>query len=298
MRVKIWGVRGSIPTPGEETIRYGGNTPCVEVEIDSGDRFIFDCGTGAINLGKELMGGEFGDGKGRAYIFFSHFHWDHIMGIPFFKPLFVSGNRFLICGRRHIEDIIKAPYRNDFRRMGAGIAFKEITRRGVRTKDFKVVVENLNHPGGCWGYRVEADGKVFVYATDTEPYNADVVMRKLSLSEEEYKREGFHAELINMSKRVIELVRGADLLIFDTQYTSREYMSKIDWGHSTPEEALIIALGARAKRLVLFHHDPSHTDEDIDKMFEDCGREAHFCAQKGIGKTEVFAAKEGLEFRL
>jgi phosphoribosyl 1,2-cyclic phosphodiesterase len=254
MLVRFWGVRGSTPTPQAENLRYGGNTSCVEVRVGQG-RYIFDCGTGFRPLGQQLSQ-EFAGQKAFAHIFVSHFHWDHIQGIPFFGPLYDDpGHHFAFHAptRNHslervMEQQMSAPYFPvGVSEMKARREFFGIDEGRVRIDD-NITVETkwLNHPQGCLGYRIESPEGVVVYATDNEP--GDAVF----------------------DKNVRQLAAGADILIYDAQYLPEEYEAKKrGWGHSHWREAVNVVMESGAKELVLFHHDPDHTDVCIDNVVKE-----------------------------
>ena len=273
MQVKFWGVRGSTPTPQPENLRYGGNTSCVEVRI--GDQlYIFDCGTGFRMLGQELTR-EFGDRAFAAHIFVSHFHWDHIQGMPFFRPLYenpLSRFSFHSSGRtRGIQQVMAeqmaSPYFPvDLGMMRAKRDFCNIDNGCLDMGDgIRITTQWLNHPQGCLGFRVETKDGILVYATDNEPGDAE------------------------FDKGVRKLAEGADLLIYDAQYLPEEYAARRrGWGHSHWREAVDIAMESGAKELILYHHDPDHTDAIVDKVVADA-RNYY---------PRVRAAAEGLVIRL
>lgn len=260
LEINFWGVRGSIPCPGSETVRYGGNTACVEM-IAGGRRLIFDGGTGLRILGERLMN----EAPLRGYIFFTHAHWDHIQGFPFFRPAFEPGNRFEIYGARQespvaLKQVLTEQMRNPhfpipLREMGAQLTFHEFKPGATFTiadeSDTPISVSTapLNHPGGAVGYRVSWQGRVAAYVTDTEQ-----------------PQEGY-------DENVLELARDADVLIHDCTYTDAEYKApdggRAGWGHSTWQAAAAHAKAANVQKLVLFHHDPTHDDAFLDKMGED-----------------------------
>jgi len=270
MRVKFWGVRGSTPTPQPENLRYGGNTSCVEVRLKDA-LYVFDCGTGFRLLGQQLEH----ESKGKpvvAHIFVSHFHWDHIQGIPFFGPLYDSGeNRFIFhCSsrtrslKRVMEEQMASPYFPvDMSEMKARRDFYDIEEGRVPLGD-EVTIEAmwLNHPQGCMGFRLESKHGVLVYATDNEP--GDPIF----------------------DKNVRKLAAGADVLIYDAQYLPEEYAArKRGWGHSHWREGINIVMESGAKELILFHHDPDHDDALIDKVVQEA-RNYY---------PQVRAAAEGME---
>jgi phosphoribosyl 1,2-cyclic phosphodiesterase len=231
MRVKFWGVRGSTPTPERRNSRYGGNTPCIEIRLANGTLIVLDCGTGCRALGKHLLR-EFGERPIHGYVFLTHFHWDHIQGIPFFLPLYRKGNDFLF----HSVDMTA---------MGSTRHFYELDQHAINVKGAIIRSAPLNHPGECVAYRVDADGASFVLATDTEPGSR------------------FHDRALR------DLAQGADILVYDAQYTPEQLQgAKKGWGHSSWAEGVRIAEECRIKRLLLFHHDPDHDDAFIDGLVE------------------------------
>lgn len=274
VKVKFWGVRGSIPTPGEQTIRYGGNTSCVSINCGD-DLIIFDGGSGIRLLGNELLK----QGKPvRAHLFFTHFHWDHIQGFPFFTPAFLKGNEFHIYGETKMESNLQETLAGQMAQPNFPVALKDMESTLVfnhvtagdeiaLSKDIKVRAGKLNHPGGATSYRFESNNKIVLYATDTE------------------HEEG------KIDENLVSQAQDASVFIYDTTYTTDEYygkngkMSKVGWGHSTPLEGIKIAKQANAKTLYLFHHDPVHNDNDVRKIEEDTKKEF----------KNVVAAYEGLE---
>ncbi len=277
MLVRFWGVRGSTPTPQSENLRYGGNTSCVEVRVN-GHIYVFDCGTGFRNLGKQLSLEHAGDGKNghpiNAHIFLSHFHWDHIQGIPFFSPLYNDRESSFIFHsssrtrglQQALEEQMADPYFPvNMSEMAAHRQFCTIDEGRTKLEDCTVQAMWLNHPQGCLGFRMETQGKVIVYATDNEP--GDPVF----------------------DKSVRKLAEGADLLIYDAQYLPEEYAArKQGWGHSHWREAVNVVMESGAKELILFHHDPDHTDSCIDAVVKQA-REYY---------PKVRAASEGMEIVL
>jgi phosphoribosyl 1,2-cyclic phosphodiesterase len=272
MRIKFWGVRGSTPTPQAQNLRYGGNTSCVEVRL-GGSLYIFDCGTGMRTLGNALRQ-EFGERPIAAHVFLSHFHWDHIQGLPFFVPLYEKAeNSFVFHSfartlgiREVLHEQMSAPYFPvGLNEMRAACQFYSIEEGSLALDGVTIRAMWLNHPQGCLGFRVESKEGIFVYATDNEP--GDSVF----------------------DKSVRRLAESADILIYDAQYLPDEYQArKRGWGHSHWREAVDIAMGSGAKELILFHHDPDHDDACIDNIV----REARNYYPK------VRAASEGMTLRL
>ena len=270
VNVTFWGVRGSTPCPCEANKRYGGNTACVSVEAAGQDPIIFDLGTGLRFFGENLTAP--GPFHGLALV--THLHWDHIQGLPFFVPINQPGSRLTVCGRNDegslqeaFEEFMRPPYfpvrPSDLR--------GEITFRDVESTSFdwgraNVAVRDVPHTGATNGYRVELDGVVIAYVSDhQQPADGGPI-----------------------AASVLELCEGADLVIHDAQYEPHEFAMKSDWGHCTVEFAVQVAAQAGAKRLALFHHDPSHGDATIDRLLA----EARAFAE-GTSLVEVMAAAEG-----
>ena len=267
MRLKFWGVRGSTPTPQIENLGYGGNTPCLEVRLPGGEVFIFDAGTGIRNLGSALLD-ENRAREMRVCIFLTHFHWDHIQGIPFFAPLYEPNNhlRFIShCSTGPLEEILQGQMAKPYFPVNFEAAtrhreFMQLDGMEWNEGDLRVQPFPLTHPQGAAGYRIEANGATVVYATDHE-----------------------HG-VREADDRIREMASGADVLIYDAQYTPVEYEKHRGWGHSTWKEAVAIANDAQVKQLVLFHHDPSHNDEAVSRIAD----EARACFENAV------AAREGL----
>src|SRR5437868_6669307 len=278
-RVIFWGVRGSVPTPGPSTVRYGGNTSCVEMRTKSGAFFIFDSGTGIRELGLHLarQGGHVA-----AHLLLCHTHWDHIHGFPFFTPAFVPGNRLSIYGARDLDrslrDVLAGQMHYTYFPVPLGdlradIDFTELEEGEIRIEDTLVRTHYLNHTAVCMGYRVEADGVVVAYVTDHEPYGMT--------------GDGLRGSYVHGGdRRLIEFVRGVDLLIQDAQYTPEEYDEHRGWGHGSTDYVTDVAVQAGARRVALFHHGPTHADADIDRMVEYARRRA-----REVGsEIEIFGA--------
>ncbi len=239
-----------MPTPHPHALRYGGNTPCVEIRTPGGHTIILDCGTGITYLGKLLAGKTPPDGL-RLMVFLSHFHWDHIQGLPFFAPLYDDRNQvFFHCFEAHgvtardaLGGLMLPPFFPvDVSVMKARRKFYTIGEERLKVFDVEIVSRSLNHPQGCLGFRVEAETGVFAYATDHEHGNP------------------------KFDANVRDLAQDADLLVYDAQYTPAEYQTHTNWGHSTWMEGIQAARDASAKELVLFHHDPDHSDLFLDRV--------------------------------
>ncbi len=255
MRVTFWGVRGSIPSPGPETVGVGGNTSCVEVRA-GGRLVVFDGGTGLRLLGKKLVK----EMPITAHLFFSHVHWDHIQGFPFFDPAFVPGNVIHLYGGNNVSRTLEETLAGQMdhpnfpvhlSEMGAEMVFHDVHENvpveleGDDGEKIVVTAAAGNHPNGVWAYRVDHAGKSVVYATDTEHYAV-------------------------VDPRLAKLAANVDLLVYDAQYTPEEYAGtagsggpKLGWGHSTFEAATTLAKATGAKKLVLFHHDPMQDDAAV-----------------------------------
>ncbi len=301
MKVKFWGTRGSIATPGQDTVKYGGNTACVEVSDDE-HLLIFDSGTGIRPLGLDLLKRYPNGRKIQGHIFITHFHLDHIQGFPFFVPVYVPGNSFTIYGcegaGKKLENIFVGQMSPEYfpvtlKEMPAELKFNQLTTRSVKVSDWTVHPTYVNHPGLALGYRVDTGRSSVAYVTDNEPYryllrqqgNLQPIYDDLDRGAVELERE---------DKNLVEFLRGVDLLIHDAQYTIPEYKTKLSWGHSFYEFALELAVQAKVKRLILFHHDPLRYDRELDKLLKDC-REL---AAKRQSSLQVDAAWEGLEIQL
>jgi phosphoribosyl 1,2-cyclic phosphodiesterase len=253
VRLKFWGVRGSTPTPQIENLKFGGNTPCLEVRTTENECVIFDAGSGIRALGQTLMQ-EANGSPINLKIFLTHFHWDHIQGIPFFAPLYGPKNHIsFISGStgRPLEETLEGqmakPYFPiDFSQVAAKRDFHQIESGGcIEVGGLKVRPFPLNHPQGASGYRIEANGVVVVYATD---YEHGVKKSDATL---------------------LEYAQDADILICDAQYTPSEYETHRGWGHSTWENAVLLAKDAHAEHLMLFHHDPLHDDQTMMRISQD-----------------------------
>jgi phosphoribosyl 1,2-cyclic phosphodiesterase len=289
MRVRFWGTRGSIATPGAATASYGGNTSCVEVRAGN-EVLIFDAGTGIRPLGIALME-EFGTRPFTVHLFISHAHWDHIQGFPFFTPAYVSTVNLNVYGasgqRRSLEKLLRGLMDTDYFPVALGDLAASLSTTEFRGDDFHigdVTVSGcyLNHPGMALGYRVRHGGKTVVYATDHEPYRN--TLADLGGRGEAGRRYG--AEL---DTELIRFVEDADLYIGEAQYTDDEYKAKIGWGHSPLSATVGVALAARVRALALFHHDPMHTDDVVADMVT---RAQQLIAEHS-GHLRCFAAREG-----
>jgi CheY-like chemotaxis protein/phosphoribosyl 1,2-cyclic phosphodiesterase len=283
MRIRFWGTRGSIPKPGPATVRYGGNTSCVEVRAD-GTLIVLDCGTGAHELGHQLVAAN--PGPMRGHLLITHTHWDHIQGFPFFAPLFVAGSEWDVYAPRQmgrtLEEILGGQMHRTYfpvplGELAATIRYHELTEGVFDLDAVRVTTRYLNHPAPALGYRLEANGVIVVYATDHEPH-----------SRHHPDATGDAARVHREDARHIEFLAGADLVIHDATYTLEEYPARLSWGHTPAEWAVDFAVAAHARRLALFHHEPSRTDRAIDLLLASCRQ--RLPAQDA---PEVFAAAEG-----
>lgn len=270
--MRFWGVRGSIPSPGPETARYGGNTPCLEVRAGP-THFIFDLGTGVRELGAAA------EGPLDAHVFISHYHYDHLQGLPFFGPIFDPRSRFVVRGPtrggRTVKDVVSGQMQQPFFPVTAEMVFRaQLEYQGFEAGDrlklggALVSAIEANHPGGNLAYRVDYQGKSVVYATDTE-HGSD------------------------RDTQLVEFSRGADVFIYDAMYTEDEYLGrkgspKIGWGHSTWQNAVKVAAEAEVGTLVLFHHEPTRTDDAMDALLRTVKRQ----------RKATVAAREGLVIKL
>jgi phosphoribosyl 1,2-cyclic phosphodiesterase len=288
--LRFWGTRGSIPTPGGATVRYGGNTPCLELRTPSGGLVVLDAGTGIRELGDALIARM----NGRpivADLFLSHPHWDHVQGLPFFAPLFRDGTRLAIWGTgdwiARLEQVMRdqmdrTVFPVTFDELPASIAFRTMDGPGREAADYTVATLPVRHPGGALAYRFAAretpDQPALVYVSDNELGTA------ADRTDEE--REAY--------ARLVDFARGARVLVHDATYTDAEYQRHRGWGHSTDLDALALALDAAAERLVLFHHKPGRHDDEIDRCVERCRAKVNACG----GRLDVLAAHEGLALTL
>jgi len=273
MRVKFWGVRGSFPVPGPDTVRVGGNTPCVEVQTEEREILILDAGMGIRLLGQDLA--HRSSKRLIAVLLFSHTHWDHIQGLPFFPPARLRHNRLVIMGQQRVgktlEQILAGQMADTYlpfalEDLRADLLIKEVHdgERVVIGNWTTILPRRLSHPGGVFGYRIRCQDKVMVYATDVN-----------------HPPDG-------LDPRVVELAQGADLLIHDAQYTPEEKRERPLWGHSSWLEAVQVGQAAGVRRLALFHHDPDHSDDELEEL-ERQAQALLPCA---------FLAREGMEITL
>jgi phosphoribosyl 1,2-cyclic phosphodiesterase len=287
MRVRFWGTRGSIPAPGPDTVRYGGNTPCLEVRASDGAIAILDAGTGLRELGRRLLH-EAAGAPIRADIYLTHAHWDHIQGLPFFAPLFRAGHRFRIWAAPELQPRIERAVRAQmapevfpipFEEVRATIEFRAIGEAGA-AEEFAVAAHPLRHPGGALGYRVAAcngESPALVYIPDNE-----------------LDPEATYEAPADWRPRLVAFVRGARLLVHDAMYTTEESVAYRGWGHSAAAAAVELAVEAGVPRLALFHHHPERGDAALDALVDRCRDQV-----RALGASlDVVAAAEGASFEL
>jgi phosphoribosyl 1,2-cyclic phosphodiesterase len=288
-------VRGSIPTPGKNTVRYGGNTPSLELRLDNGELIIFDAGTGIRNLGDQLIA----NGESiNAFILITHPHWDHIQGFPFFKPAFVSGNEITVIGTdreeidlQHIiaDQMKKIYFPIQLNELKAKIHFKSIGEEEFTIFGARVRTIYVNHPGFTVGYRIDYKGKSIVYVSDNEPFDKQSATGLTNFEPVVLKK--FLNQNGDPNQRLVDFAKGADIFIHDATYTPEEYVEKVGWGHSHYLYTLNLANDAGVKHCILFHHEPNRTDDQVDRILEKCRNEI---AHKKFA-FDCTAAFEGLE---
>jgi phosphoribosyl 1,2-cyclic phosphodiesterase len=295
MQVTFWGVRGSHPVPGPQTVRYGGQTSCVEVCTAAGERLILDAGTGLRELGRHLLRARPGDQPGQHRLLLSHVHWDHVQGLPFFEPAHVAGNKIAIYALRtaadEIHQVISGINRHEFflaplELQPAQFSFHEVTpRQPLDIGPFHVTPMALNHPFGAVGYHIAADGTSVAYVSDTAPFT-DVLHKQHFLSGPEELTDADRATLQELERDLVAQLRDTDTVIFDTHFLPEEYARFPHFGHATPDHALALCTGIGVRSLVLFHHAPSHTDEIMD------GIDATYRERGAAAGIEVVTARE------
>ena len=280
VKVRCWGTRGSIPSPGPQTVRYGGNTTCVEVWY-RGTRLIFDAGSGIRPLGADLVE----KGPNTIHIFLTHFHWDHIQGFPFFAPIYDPEDSIKVIGPRQKNIDVQNLFAGQmgpiyfpvpFSVVSADMDFQHLNQGGYEVGDVSMEVMRVRHPSYVTGYRIEVGGVSICFVPDNELHG-----------------EGYEVEP-EWDRSFREFVRGADLLIHDSMYTEEEYLSRKGWGHSTYEQSLRLAEDTGTKRLLFFHHDPTRSDAELDAIVERLREDA---AARGVA-MEIDAAAEGVDMIL
>jgi phosphoribosyl 1,2-cyclic phosphodiesterase/ActR/RegA family two-component response regulator len=289
-RVKFWGVRGSVPTPGPDTVFYGGNTPCIEVRAD-GEIIILDAGTGIRPLGLALNA-EFHDKPIELTVLITHTHWDHIQGFPFFVPAYNPRNNVRILGfegaRKGLESTLSGQMESPYfpvsmQQMPGNIQIQELKELSFNIGQVRVEAQLVNHPGICTGYRLFTSQGSVSYLPDIELFERLRAQIGKSKAERQYARD--------QDQKLIRFIQGSDVLILDSQYDAEEYKSHVGWGHSCLEDSVALALNAEVKRLFLFHHDPTHNDDHVSRLVA----HARGLVARDKGTLVVEAAREGLE---
>jgi phosphoribosyl 1,2-cyclic phosphodiesterase len=273
MKLTIWGARGGAPSPDPKKQRYGGNTSCLSIRTQAGTELVLDGGTGLINLGQALQN-EFPRRPLSLHLLLSHFHWDHIQGIPFFEPLSNRKNEVHFYGQaaesKSLRSILEAQQMAPFspipmQGLAATKVFHDLSEPEFYIDDCHIRTQKLHHPGGALGYRVSCGKAVVAYLTDTE-HSGDV-----------------------LDPNVLNFVKGVDILVMDANYTPEEYdQGKKGWGHSTWQDAVRYARTGKVKQLILFHHDRHHEDDFLDQILVE--------AQAQFSNTSL--AREGDEYEI
>ena len=296
-RMKFWGVRGSIPTPGPGTVRYGGNTSCVEVRA-AGEIIILDAGSGLCPFGRALTQ-EFGSQPLNLTLLLTHTHWDHIQGLPFFRPVYQPQCRMRILGyegaRRGLVNVLSGQMESPyfpvlFDELPGNIQIEELRDMEFQVGALRVKAWFANHPGICVGYRIFTDEGSVAFFPDNEPHTSLHNRTKPPSADDEASLAYAQAQ----EQKTVEFLRGTDALILDSQYDCEEYKSHIGWGHGCVDYAVSLAIKAGVKKLFLFHHDPEHDDDKVENML------AH--ARKLVAEQKssllVDAAREGVVVEL
>jgi phosphoribosyl 1,2-cyclic phosphodiesterase len=306
MKVRFWGVRGSIAVSGKDTVEFGGNTSCLELRFGKKDRLIIiDAGTGIRALGDHLAQNDLPKGPIKTEIFITHTHWDHIIGFPFFLPIYIKGTQLKVYGpitfeedsiEKIIGDLLRYRYFPVLHgELKADIDYFSLGECEMDLGDgITLKTKYLNHPLLCLGYRFEFKGKVLCTAFDTEPFRNVFSTDPDAPDYDPVASEKGEEAVREENQKLLDFFHGADILIHDCQYTKKEYVaSRIGWGHSYFEHAIDSALEARAKKIVLFHHDPPRTDQELFALEKRCHE--HMANQSAL---EIVVAKEGMEILL
>ncbi len=308
IKIKFWGVRGSIPTPGPQTIKYGGNTSCVELLFPGNELFILDAGTGIRELGSYLIKY---NGQEKINLFISHFHWDHIQGLPFFAPLRNKNLQMNIFGceepDNHIQKILSAQMESTYfpielTDLAASIKFISLQQGKYLLGNIELETQYINHPGYALGYKFTYDGRSIVFISDNEPFTNEMPQSGNKAISGQYAKSPDKLEtdiekiFDNFSEhktgKLIDFIADCDLLIHDAQYTPDEYLEKKQWGHSPYTYPIELGNAANVKKLVLYHHDPAHSDADMDKI----KISAREYGSQFKNNMEIFVAREGDEY--
>ena len=298
MKVRFWGVRGSIPSPGPHTIRHGGNTTCIEIRSDAGALIILDAGTGIFPQAQELLK----QMPVQANVFITHTHWDHIHGLPFFTPLYIPGNSVRIHGGydvvagRGIDQIMEVQLQYSYfpvreAEMKANIEYQTLTiGEPVTVGDATVTPLMLNHPVVDFGYRVDCNGKSVFFTGDHEPW--------LNIYAPEDEGYAEFQQMVEMQQGQLDrALAGLDVLIADSSYTAAEYPTKIGWGHGTLEGNIDWARRLGVRKLVCTHHEPTRSDDELERVFAAALAGAGYAPERS-GEPEIVLSSEGLELVL
>lgn len=295
MKIRFWGVRGSIACPRSDTVRYGGNTTCIEVIADDGNRIILDAGTGIYPLGQKLLS----QMPIKCSLFLTHTHWDHIQGLPFFVPLFISNNSVHIYGafdpvyQKSLKDILKVQMEYCYfpisaRELKADIRYTSLHENQViEVGSTRVTNILMNHPVLNFGYKIECGEKKVFFTGDHEPlYN-------IYDPDDDYYEQ--YDSLINQKNQMIlDFINKVDVLIADSDYTKEEYQAKNGWGHGTFDSCIDMAKQADVRRLYFTHHDPSRSDDALEGIYNKIQNESSNNPQE----PKYFLAQEGLEIEI
>jgi phosphoribosyl 1,2-cyclic phosphodiesterase len=302
MKIRFWGVRGSIPCPGPHTQKYGGNGACIELRVGEDNRIVvIDAGSGVRELGNYLMQNDLPNGPLKMDMFLSHTHWDHIMGFPYFTPIYVPGTKMNVYGPvtfedDPLEDVVGGQMKYRYFPVNVGELASDIEYIRLQENPnmdlgdgLKLATKFLNHPITALGYRFEFEGKVFCTCYDTEPFRNLFITdpenpdydEAMAYEGEEVAKEQNHA--------IEKFFEGADLLVYDSQYTGEEFAGRIAWGHTSMEYAIAAATRAGVKKLALFHHDPDRSDDQLDELTEE------LCVPATKNGMKVFFARERME---
>jgi phosphoribosyl 1,2-cyclic phosphodiesterase len=275
--IRFWGTRGSIPSPGPATARYGGNTSCVEIRLPEGRRLIFDAGSGLRSLGNSLVAASSGLNE---TIFLTHFHWDHIQGFPFFAPLYRKSTRLEIIGPSQHGIDIRSLFAGQmgpvyfpvpFQAIAADLDFHHLNEGVWEGKGYRVKALRVRHPSYTVGYRVEVGDQVITYVPDNELV------------------AGAYEVPDDWTDQFRDFVRGSDVLIHDAMFTTEEYRHRVGWGHSTFDQVLELALGTDVRRLFFFHHSPERSDDALEVILDEMRERA----SAATGHLRIDAANEG-----
>ena len=294
MIVTMRGTRGSIPVPGPDTVKYGGNTTCIEVVTDAGDRIIIDGGTGIRQLGLDILAQQ----PLNCSIFITHTHWDHIQGFPFFIPMYIPGNRINIYRakdaifHKDLESILAQQMEFCYFPIPASSLKEQVEYRDIDESETVVIGSAtvtpiiLNHPVRNFGYRIDADGKSLFFTGDYEPpYNYE--------DPDDPDYDIYQGDIDQRKDQIHRFIKGCDLLICDAMYTEEEYLQKREWGHGTPSSAIAMATACGASQLLLTHHEPVRTDAQFDLEAEKLAQRDDIPAN-----LQVAFAREGISIHL